>query len=139
MNRWDGKSKGTLSGYKIFIFSIKTFGVGFAYALSRIVANYFFFFSKHNRVALIDFYTTALNYKYKKALQLTNLNFYRFGQTLIDRYAFLLGQSDKYTYSFDHEDYLLGIRNNGKGGILLSAHLGNWETAGNLLCKRNIY
>ena len=32
----------------------------------------------------------------------------------------------------EHEDYLINLKNNGKGGILLSAHVGNWETAGNL-------
>ena len=136
MSRWDGKSNGTLIGYKIFLFSIKTFGVSFAYTILHIVSYYYYLFAKSQRNALIDFYTTALNYKRKEALQISKTNFYKLGQTLIDRYAFLVGKGNKYTYSFDHEDYLIDIRNNGTGGILLSAHLGNWETAGNLLSKR---
>jgi predicted LPLAT superfamily acyltransferase len=136
MSQWDGKSKGTLIGYKIFLFSIKTFGVQFAYLILKIVSIYYYFFSKVHRNNLIDFYTKALNYNRKDAARLAKKNFYKFGQTLIDRSAFLVGKGDKYTYSFDHEDYLIEIKNNGKGGILLSAHLGNWETAGNLLRNR---
>lgn len=136
MRRWDGKSNGTLFGYQLFLFSIQTFGVRFAYSLLHIVSNYYYFFATSKRNALVHFYTTALNFRHREALQIAKKNFYKFGQTLIDRYAFLVGKGDKYTYSFDHEDYLIDIRNNGKGGILLSAHLGNWETAGNLLRKR---
>ena len=136
MSQWDGRSRGTLIGYKIFLFSIKTFGIGFAYIILHFVAYYYYYFSKPNKIALVNFYTGALNYTRKEALKITKKNFYKFGQTLIDRFAFLVNKGDKYTYTFENENYLIDIRNSGKGGILLSAHLGNWETAGNLLRKR---
>lgn len=136
MSHWDGKSIGTLTGYKIFLFSIKFFGVDFAYLLLRVVAFYYFLFAKVQKNIMIDFYTKALNYTRKEALQKSTINFYKFGQTLIDRFAFLVGKGNKFTFSFDHEDYLLEIQKNGRGGVLLSAHLGNWEIAGNLLRKR---
>jgi len=63
-------------------------------------------------------------------------NFYIFGQTLVDRAAFLLGKDREFSHIFENEQYLIDIRNAGKGGILLSAHVGNWETAGNLLKGR---
>lgn len=136
MSQWDGKSKGTLIGYKIFLFSIKIFGVSFAYIILRFVSSYYYFFSKTHRKNLIDFYTTAMNYSAKDAARMVKRNFYTFGQTLIDRSAFLVGKGNKFTYTFDREDYLKEMMSNKKGGILLSAHIGNWETAGNLLRNR---
>lgn len=136
MSQWDGKTKGNLIGYKIFLFSIKALGIPFAYTLLRIVSFYYFLFSKVQKNNLIAFYKGALNLSEKEALRLAKKNFYKKGQTLIDRSAFLVGRGDKFTYNFENENYLMEMRENGKGGILLSAHIGNWDTAGNLLRHR---
>ena len=136
MSHWDGKSKGTVIGYKIFLFLIKTLGISSAYLLLRIVSYYYYLFARKNLAAIVKFYRDSLNYSEKESLELARKNFFVFGQTLVDRAAFLIGKGEKFTYSFNHEDYLLAIKEQGKGGLLLSAHLGNWETAGNLLKER---
>lgn len=136
MSQWDGKTKGNLIGYKIFLFSIKALGIPFAYALLKIVSFYYFLFSKVQKNNLVAFYKGALNLSEKEAFRLAKKNFYKKGQTLIDRSAFLVGRGDKFTYNFENENYLMEMRENGKGGILLSAHIGNWDTAGNLLRHR---
>jgi len=125
MSSWSGKSKGTVLGYKIFLFFIKFFGVGAAYLLLRFVSFYYYLFAGVNRNAIVDFYTDTLNYTPRKAKKLTRQNFYIFGQTLVDRFAYLVGRGDRFTHSFDGENYLLEMNEMGKGGILLSAHLGN--------------
>ena len=136
MSQWDGKSKGTVVGYKIFLNTIKFFGLPLTYFILRFVTFYYYIFAKHNRNSIRDFYLNALNIPKKKINQFTRRNFYYFGQTLIDRSAFLIGKGDKYSYTFNNEQYLLDIKETGKGGILLSGHVGNWETAGNLLKSR---
>lgn len=136
MSEWDGKSKGNVLGYKIFLLSLKTFGLPFTYFILRFVTYYYFLFSAKSRLPIEDFYRSALKLPSDIIRQKTRENFFYFGQTLIDRAAFLIGKGDKFSYTFDNEQYLLDIKNNGKGGILLSAHIGNWETAGNLLKSR---
>jgi predicted LPLAT superfamily acyltransferase len=136
MSRWDGKTRGSLTGYKIFLFFIRTFGLGPAYLLLRIVTYYYYLFASKPRKVLMGFYRHTLHYPAPKAKKLVRKNFFIFGQTLVDRAAFLLGRDAKYSHIFENEQYLIDIRDGGKGGILLSAHLGNWETAGNLLKGR---
>jgi predicted LPLAT superfamily acyltransferase len=136
MSRWDGKTKGSLLGYKIFLFFINFLGLRFAYWLLQIVSYYYFLFAAEPKRALLDFYSKALHITGKPALKLVRSNFLLLGQTLLDRAAFLLGKYAYFTHTFENEQYLLDIRDGGKGGILLSAHLGNWETAGNLLKGR---
>lgn len=133
---WDGKTKGSLAGYKIFLFFINFLGLGFAYLLLRIVSFYYFVFASKPRKFLLDFYKSALHISGTAAKKLARRNFYIFGQTLVDRAAFLLGKDSEFSHVFENEAYLIQIRDQGKGGILLSAHLGNWETAGNLLKGR---
>ncbi|MEO6284051.1 MAG: lysophospholipid acyltransferase family protein [Dyadobacter sp.] len=136
MSRWDGKTKGSLTGYKIFLFFINSLGLGFAYRLLQIVTYYYYLFAAKPKNALLDFYQDTLHISAPDARKMVRRNFYIFGQTLVDRAAFLLGKGEKFTHTFQNEQYLIDIREGGKGGILLSAHLGNWETAGNLLKGR---
>lgn len=136
MSRWDGKTKGSLAGYKIFLFFINSLGLDFAYRLLQLVTYYYYLFAKKQKSALLDFYQNILHIPVSKAKILARQNFYIFGQTLVDRAAFLLGKTEQFTHVFENEQYLIDIRDGGKGGILLSAHLGNWETAGNLLKGR---
>ena len=135
-NVWDGKTRGSLTGYKIFLFFINFLGLGFAYGLLRVVTFYYYLFAKKPKEALIDFYQNTLHFKADQTRQMIRRNFFIFGQTLVDRAAFLLGKDAGFSHKFENEQYLIDIRNEGRGGILLSAHLGNWETAGNLLKGR---
>lgn len=69
-------------------------------------------------------------------------NFILLGQTLIDKVCILSGTATHFTFDFEGEEHLRKIAKDGKGGILLNAHIGNWETAGQLLnrlsCNINI-
>ena len=136
MAQWSGKTIGPLIGYKFFLYTIKWLGVKSAYFILDFVTFYYYLFARKSRENVQDFYIKALIISKKEAKKLCKNNFKLFGQTLVDRNAFLLGKEELYTYDFDNEESLVQIHESGKGGILLSAHIGNWETAGNLLKKR---
>ena len=137
MSKWDGKSKGSVFGYKIFLITIKYLSIGIVYnTILRLVSLYFYWFSEEKREPLVKFYQEALSYDRKKALKTARSNFYIFGQTLVDRVVFLVGKNKQFTHTFENETQLIEMSNAGKGGVLISGHLGNWETAGNLLVNR---
>jgi len=45
----------------------------------------------------------------------------------------MAGIENNFTFEFDGEENLLAMVQGGRGGILISAHVGNWEAAGHML------
>lgn len=133
MPSWQGKSKGTTFGYSIFVAVIKKFGVLPAYLLLRLVAFYYFLFSWKSSKVIYNFYRTRLGFSKLHSISLLYRNYYIFGQTLIDKIAVMAVSENKFTYNFDGENILREITAQQKGGMLISAHVGNWEIAGFLL------
>jgi predicted LPLAT superfamily acyltransferase len=56
---------------------------------------------------------------------------------LLDKIIVMAGIENQFSYDFDGEQHLREIVARGKGGILLSGHVGNWEAAGHLLKRLN--
>lgn len=137
MPSWQGKSKGTPLGYRIFVAVIKRSGVLLAYILLRLVAFYYFLFSYNSSKIIYRFYRNRLNHSVLRSLLYLYRNYYIFGQTLIDKIAVMAVSENKFTYNFDGEEILRQITAMQKGGMLLSAHIGNWEIAGFLLKRLN--
>lgn len=137
MTKWQGKSQATVTGYKIFGFFIQKFGIRAAYFLLLFVSLYYFLFSLKSSGSILALYRERLKLPAVKAYRLLYVNYFRFGQTLIDKFAVLAGQTAEFTFKFDGEEYLREMVSRGQGGILLSAHVGNWEMAGQLLHKLN--
>lgn len=134
--KWDGKTKGSLAGYKFFVGSVKFLGLRFAYFFCFFVAFYFVVFAKKQRNALIQFYQKGFQKSKTQALFMSVKTFNSFGKVLIDRIAFKTKHKSKFTHTFDNEQALLDMSTNGKGGFLFSGHVGNWENAGSLIKKR---
>ena len=133
MPRWQGKSKGTPLGYRIFVFVVRTFGLSPAYLLLRFVAFYYVIFSWSSSKHIYRYFRHFHRYGVLKSALSIYRNYYIFGQTLLDKIVVMAGIDNKFTYEFDGEDNLRQIVRGGRGGILLSAHVGNWEAAGHLL------
>lgn len=132
MAEWKGQSRGTPLGYKIFLFLLHRAGVRAAYLLLIPVSLYYVLFVPKATKAIFYFYHNRLGYSFIRALARTRLNFLVFGQTIIDKFAIMGGLKHSYTYDFDGEEHLIYMAEN-TGGLLIGAHLGNWDIASQLL------
>lgn len=133
MSSWKGKSRGGIAGYKIFVALLKYPGISFAYFLLRFVAFYYFLFSGRSFVHIYSFYRHRLGFGFFKSVADVYRNYYRFGQVLLDRTAQLAGLKTNFTFDFEGEQHLRSMVENRTGGLLISAHIGNFEMAGQLL------
>lgn len=137
MAKWEGKSKGTVLGHKIFVFILNHLGLKPAYFILRFVALYYFLFARTSNRNILYFFRDVLKYKTTTAYLKLYKNYYVFGQTILDKVALLAGVKTKFTVDHEGGDILDKIAATGKGGILISAHIGNWEIAGQLLNRLN--
>ncbi|WPP48759.1 LpxL/LpxP family acyltransferase [Catalinimonas niigatensis] len=135
---WKGKTRGGLLGYQIFIFVLKRLGLKVAYLLLRIVAAYFVLFAPLATRSIYHYFRQILKYNRWKSSKSVYCNFYRFGQTLLDKIAIISGMDSSFSYTFDGKHHLQELSDSHQGGILISAHLGNWEIAGFFLKDVNL-
>ncbi len=129
MAQWEGKSRGTVLGYKIFVFCMQHLGIGAAYFILGFVALYFLFFSPEGTKAIYTYFYKRLGYAKLESFFKVYQNYYKFGQTIIDKMAIASGLKNKFTYEFDGVEHLKKLLAKKKGGILISAHIGNFEIA----------
>ena len=133
MSKWQGKSKGSKRGYSIFVWTLKKLGVYPAYFLLRFVTLYYFIFSFRSSKAVFYYFHKRMRYSVVSSIFKIYSNYFHFGQSLIDKVVIMSGLPNSFTFNFDGEENLKKIIKKGKGGILLSAHIGSWEAAGHLL------
>jgi predicted LPLAT superfamily acyltransferase len=132
MSAWQGKSKGTPLGYRIFVWILQTYGVLPAYFLLRFVALYYFFFSLKASREIYRLYRRKLGYGWFSSITKIYKNYFLLGQGIIDKVVMMSGIKNNFTFDFDGEENLRKIAAMKQGGILLSAHIGNWDVAGHL-------
>ncbi|WP_346318678.1 lipid A biosynthesis acyltransferase [Chitinophaga sp. YIM B06452] len=110
-------------------------GVQPAYFLLGFVAMYYCLFSYRSTRSIYQYFHQKAGYSRFRSLINVYRNYYVFGQTLIDKIVVMAGIPNRFTFQFDGEEHLHKVVSGGKGGILLSAHLGNWEVAGHLFTR----
>lgn len=136
MSEWKGKTRGGIHGYKIFVFLIKHLGLNAAYFLLIFVSAYFLVAAPKASRAIYAYLRKIQHFNSLKAVIGIYRTYFVFGQTLIDKVAIGSGLRSKFHYKFDGRKNLKHLAR--EGGIILSAHLGNWEVAGFLLGDKNI-
>ncbi|HEX7509719.1 MAG TPA: lysophospholipid acyltransferase family protein [Chitinivibrionales bacterium] len=132
-NQWDGKSKGSATGTRIFIKLISLTGLFPAYCLLVPVSLYYTCKEKKSSAALRRFRShlslpTTFFHLWR--------HFFSFGMNLLDRYAFLNNPGTTFKLHIIGESIIKNAVASGKGALLVGAHMGNWEIAGNLLNRR---
>lgn len=133
MSSWQGKSKGKPLGYQIFVFVLKTAGILPAYFLLRFVTFYYLIFSRKSTKSTFNYFHKRHKYGVLSSVYKVYQNYNLLGQTLIDKVVIRSGIPNKFTFNLDGIHHLHTIAAQKKGGLLLTAHIGNWETASHLL------
>ncbi len=137
MTSWKGKTRGGLTGYKIFITILKFSGLPIAYFVLYFVAFYFFIASPGSFLNTYSFYRHRLGFGALRSILFVYKNYYTFGQILLDKTAVMAGFKTKFTFTYEGEEHLRKMVNEKRGGLLISAHIGNFEMAGNMLERLN--
>ena len=137
MAAWKGQSRGTILGYKIYVQIIKKFGLFTAYFVLLFVAAYFIIFSFKSTRSTYYLFRKRLNYSVLNSVFRIYRSYFTFGRIHLDRLAITSGLRHKFTFQFDgieHIDHLLEQK---KGGILLTAHIGNFNLAKHFFEERH--
>jgi predicted LPLAT superfamily acyltransferase len=124
---WDGKSRGTVLGYRIFIFFLRNFGIGAAYIILHFVIFYYILFSPRSNRDTYAYFRKRIGYSRLKSLLSIYQGYYKFGMTLTDKIAISTGLRNKFTYTHDGIEHIDNLLKKNQGGILISGHVGNFE------------
>lgn len=128
MGEWKGKTRGGVFGYTFFIGLIRHAGIRTAYAFLCFIVPYFIPFAPKATRTIWSYGRRVHRMNRLRTLRLLLANYYRLGQTLIDKIAVGNGLQAKYRFRFDNYDMFLKTLDKGNTGVvLIGAHMGNWE------------
>jgi predicted LPLAT superfamily acyltransferase len=131
---WISRARGNSFGSRLIILVISRLGFLPAYCL-LLFASVLYTLTDHKSRHAIRLFRQRIGLN--TSLTDYAVHFYSFGSALIDRFFFLLSSgSEPFRYVSVNEDCIVNELSKGRGVILLGAHVGNWEIAGNLLQER---
>lgn len=125
--QWSGQSRGGKTGYQIFAYIIKHFGVNFAYTLLAFVVAYFVPFAPKATRSIWNYNRKRLKMSRLRSLIELYRHYYIFGQVIIDKMALHAGLAEKYHFEFDNYDEFIRLISGNQGVVIIGAHVGNWE------------
>jgi predicted LPLAT superfamily acyltransferase len=139
-NHWSGTGqlRGGRWGIWFFLTALRVLGLRLTYALLPPVAAYFSFVSP-DVPATMDYHRRIFGAVPRwRRRWFVFRHFLSFGHAIIDRVAILAGRTRHFSFTFDGEEHLRQAVAEGRGVLLLTAHIGNWEAAGQLLSRLDV-
>jgi predicted LPLAT superfamily acyltransferase len=137
MADWNGKSKGTVWGYKFLLFILKIVGPTPVYIILYPVVFYYFFFSGTFK-STFWYFRNVHHFSIIKSIIGVYRNYYSLAVSIVDKAAIFGTDNHGIEITFEGEENLSEFNKNVEsGGILLSAHMGSWEMAAHKLNKYN--
>ncbi len=134
---WTGRSKARGFHFSIFLWVMRNGGMRGAYLFLYLVVTWFFLFDrKSNRYTRL-YYRKVWKFGRWKTFRYVFKTYYAFGQAFLDKVAILSGMYTDFNINFDGHDKLMKMAEDNTGGMLISAHIGNWEIAGHFLKNTN--
>ncbi|MCC6972301.1 MAG: hypothetical protein IT434_18965 [Phycisphaerales bacterium] len=131
--QWDGRTRSGL-GIRLMFWFFRVLGPLFAYTLLYPVAFYYMLFARSHSRASRDYLRRALpNARGFKLLWLNYRHFLSFGRILMDRAYAYAGMHDRFVFERENTEAFAQGLAQGKGLIVVSAHMGNWELAAHTL------
>ena len=136
MKKWDGKTKGSLWGYKFFVFCIEKTGLRFSYFFCFIVSLFYTIYLNKSRRAVMSFHIKSFHVSKVVAFFRAQQTFFNYAKTLVDKIAMSLRRKNQYSFESKNDSYIQELLDHGKGGLLISGHIGNGEIAGNMISEK---
>jgi predicted LPLAT superfamily acyltransferase len=133
-----GQLRGGRRGIWFFITAVRVLGLRLTYVLT-VPPSIYFSFASPDVAATMDYHRRVFGpLPWWKRRWFVFKHFLSFGRALIDRTAILAGDRRHFLFSFDDEKNLRAALAEGRGVLLLTAHVGNWEAAGQLLSRVDV-
>ena len=133
-----GKLRGGRWGIWFMVTAVRVLGLRATYLLA-VLPTIYFAYASPDIAATMDFHRRMFGPQpWWKRRWLVFKHFYSFGRAIIDRTAILAGQTKGLSFRFEGDTHLLSAVAAGRGVLLLTAHLGNWEAAGQLLTRIDV-
>ncbi len=131
---WKGNTGGTPWMQRFLIVWLRRLSLRSLYAAMACVIPWYVLLSGRGRRAVWRYFRRRQGFGTMRSLRMTFLNFYRFGQVILDRFAAYAGQ--KFRFELDGFGELDKCLEQGSGIVWLGAHVGNFEISGYSLSVR---
>ncbi|MBP5497299.1 MAG: lysophospholipid acyltransferase family protein [Bacteroidales bacterium] len=125
---WQGKTDGTSWMHNGLVSVMRVVPLRLMYGFVALFVVPFYFLFSNGRRPMFHFFRNRLGYAPMKAFCWTYCNFRRFSQIILDRFSMYAGR--KFDFDIDNYHLYQDFAAAEPGFLILSAHVGSYESAG---------